>query len=196
MAPLTVLGCLWVATGLAVLALGVRDLRRRGEASRLTAALLWPWHGINYALTTTAALQRPWPIEIPLAAGVGSGGLLLLAGLAAIAAGFYEFRSEERLTGMRHDELITTGVYRYSRHPQYAGIALTLIGIALIGRSGAALAIAAGLIAVFACYLPFEERFVERVFGDRYRRYREATPMLLGRPRVRPRPGAGPGSPP
>ncbi len=182
-AALGALAVAWLAVGVAVLWLGVRDVRERGRASRLTAALLWPWHGLSYTLVVVASANGLWRIELPLFVAVAVGGLLVVAGVAAIGAGFWEFRSEERLTGMRNDELVTSGVYRYSRHPQYLGIVLSLVGIGLLGRSAAAVAIAGFLTAVFAVYLPFEERFVERIFGERYRSYRERTPMLFGRRR-------------
>lgn len=175
----------WALVGTGVLATGVRDIRERGDASRVTAALLWPWHALNYALVIVAAAEGLWRIEVSATLAVVVGGVVIVAGAAALAAGFYEFGSEARLTGMRNDELITDGIYRYSRHPQYLGISASLVGVALLGRSGLGLAMAAGLILIFLVYLPFEERFVERTFGERYRHYRDSTPLLLGRPKER-----------
>lgn len=60
-----------------------------------------------------------------------------------ITAGIVEFRSLQRVSGRRMDQLITTGIFRWSRNPQNVGWALALFGLAIAGRSGAALLLAA-----------------------------------------------------
>lgn len=168
----------WGVVGSILLGLLRRDYSA-GKVETRTAFMIWLWHGLNYALLVLFATESVWALSLPGAAhGIGIG--LLVAGLAVIAAGFYEFRSVQRLTGTRQDQLIDSGIYRFSRHPQYLGIILTLIGIALAGDSGAALLFALVLSATFIVYLPFEERYVAQAFGAEYERYRKRVPMLLG----------------
>lgn len=181
MTPLFACLGLWSASGLVLLALLRRDYVA-GEVTAATAALIWIWHVLNYALVLLFALEAVWMIGLPEAVRV-SGWVLIGLGLAVIAAGFYEFRSLQRLTGARQDAVVDSGVYRFSRHPQYLGIILTLIGGAIAGDSGAAVLFALVLSTVFVVYLPMEERFVTRAFGDEYERYRKRVPMLLGPPR-------------
>jgi protein-S-isoprenylcysteine O-methyltransferase Ste14 len=181
LAILILLGCGWSALSLALLIRLPREYRR-GEVTSATAVLLWPWHALNYALVIALSAERVWHVDVPLT-GTAAGGVLVALGLAALAAGFLEFKSTSRLVGTETDLLVTSGIYRYGRHPQYAGIIATLVGAAILGESLAALAFALGLGAALLLYIPGEERFVARNFGERYRRYRERTPMLLGRPR-------------
>ena len=86
---------------------------------------------------------------------------------------------------MKTDRLIATGPYSYSRNPQLIAWALVLLGAAITGRSGAALALTA--IYWVGCVLAIraEEHALERVFGEEYRRYREAVPRYMRLPRFR-----------
>jgi protein-S-isoprenylcysteine O-methyltransferase Ste14 len=174
-----VLGC-WVAVSGALLPLLRHDYSATGVRAR-TGVLIWIWHLLNYTLLVVFAVEEVWSLGLPSAPRV-IGLLLVSLGIAAVAAGFYEFRSMRRLTGSRRDELIESGVYRFSRHPQYLGIIMTLVGGALAGDSGAALLFALALSATFILYLPIEERYVSRALGARYDSYRERVPILLGRP--------------
>lgn len=171
----------WAVTSAVLLAALNRDYRS-GHVTRGTELLLWLWHALNYTVLVFLGIGGIWGMAL---AGfiVAVGWLLFAIGLAVIAAGFYEFRSARRLTGARQDEVIDSGVYRFSRHPQYLGIILTLIGGALAGSSGAALVFALALSGVFIVYLPIEERYAVRGLGEAYERYRRRTPLLIGRPR-------------
>jgi protein-S-isoprenylcysteine O-methyltransferase Ste14 len=66
--------------------------------------------------------------------------------------------------------LITTGIYAYSRNPQNLGWGVALFGVALIRRSGFALLLALLFLCFFRRYVHAEERYLERMFGDDYRR--------------------------
>lgn len=168
----------WVIVGSILPVLLARDYSA-GKVEARTAFMIWFWHALNYALLVLFATESVWALSLPGAVR-GIAIALLVAGLLVIAAGFYEFRSVQRLTGTRQDQLIDSGIYRFSRHPQYLGIILTLIGGALASDSGAALLFAVVLSVTFVVYLPFEERYVAQAFGAEYERYRERVPMLLG----------------
>ena len=90
-----------------------------------------------------ASWWSPWPLPPPRGLAYPLGGALLVAGLVGYIAARREFRSLRRNWGMRTDRLVTTGPYAYSRNPQLMGWALVLLGAAIAGRSGAALALAA-----------------------------------------------------
>lgn len=70
--------------------------------------------------------------------------------------------------------LVTTGVYRISRHPMYLGMVLILIGGALLmGSLSPFLA-----VVMFAALMEFifvraEERMLEQEFGERWRAYKQ-----------------------
>jgi len=76
--------------------------------------------------------------------------------------------------------LVVTGLYRYSRNPMYIAVALILCGWALTFRS-AGLAIYA-LVVVVAFHLRVvinEEPFLARTHGDQWVNYRATVPRWL-----------------
>jgi protein-S-isoprenylcysteine O-methyltransferase Ste14 len=177
MSGLVLLGAVWAVLGVTVLVRLAHDYTR-GNVSPLTAFLLWPWHGLNYFLLIVLSTERVWAVDLPGAVIAGGAGLIVV-GMVIIVAGFYEFRSIRRLSGTQQDRLVTTGIYRFSRHPQYLGIILTLLGGAVAGQSAAAGALAVALGLGLVLYLPIEEHYVERAFGERYLRYRDQVPRLV-----------------
>jgi protein-S-isoprenylcysteine O-methyltransferase Ste14 len=78
--------------------------------------------------------------------------------------------------------LATTGMFTWTRNPMYVGGSLALLGIAI----GFALD---WVILLLLVSLPFvhygiilrEERYLERKFGDEYRRYKTKVPRYCGR---------------
>ncbi len=97
-----------------------------------------------------------------------------------MAAGMGRFAGPRQLSATRAGALVTSGVYRFSRNPQYAGYVLQLAGLALARRSAVAAALAAGPAAAFRWWVPVEERHLAREFGDTYRAYKARAPRWLG----------------
>ena len=76
-------------------------------------------------------------------------------------------------------ELMTGGLYRYTRNPQYLGGVVGLIG--LVWFSNATLVLLPGLLAVllFALWPFSEEPWLRERFGRDYERYCERVPRFL-----------------
>ena len=74
--------------------------------------------------------------------------------------------------------LITTGPFRFVRHPRYAALLLTRAAFALMLASGVAWAIVLGWWLVVARRIRLEEEHLMREFGDEYARYAARTPRL------------------
>ncbi|MHB1162778.1 MAG: methyltransferase family protein, partial [Chloroflexota bacterium] len=75
--------------------------------------------------------------------------------------------------------LVTQGIYRYIRHPQYTGF-LMITGGMLLEWATLPLLIMYPILVVLYCRLARrEEADMEAEFGDEYRRYRERTSMFL-----------------
>lgn len=84
-------------------------------------------------------------VAVPLALAAVIGGFLVIAGIALAAPGLLSFASVQQLHGVERGGLITEGIYRYSRNPQYTGLGIALLGAVVVARSGLALPRGVGL---------------------------------------------------
>ncbi|MBA2637022.1 MAG: hypothetical protein H0U79_02175, partial [Solirubrobacterales bacterium] len=144
------------------------EYARDGRLSTSTSMFGWALyvlHGLTTILTAAAGL---WRLDVPAAPAVAMGIVLVLAGLALGAAGAIALGSLGPLLGSEPGRLVTTGVYAVTRHPQTVGWALVLLGAAVIGRSGLALALALGFVVVGA--LALLAFVLIRLAGEEYAR--------------------------
>ncbi len=107
-----------------------------------------------------------------------------LVGLAMVAvwlplllAGISSLRSRGRLGDS--DVLIVTGPYACVRHPLYAGLSLTAVGLGLICGLRRLVLAGAGWLVVTRLWSIGEERKLVERFGARYADYRTATPAVI-----------------
>jgi protein-S-isoprenylcysteine O-methyltransferase Ste14 len=108
------------------------------------------------------------------------GTVLFACGLAlAVWARLHLGRNWGTPTSQRVEpELITSGPYRFVRHPIYSGLLLALAGTALVD-SLYALIVVAVLVAYFYYCGRVEERNLTAAFPDDYPAYRRRTKMLI-----------------
>jgi len=113
-----------------------------------------------------------------------TGVVLLAAGVVIIARAHHDLGrnfSTEPVVVQDH-QLITGGIYRYIRHPMYAGFWLVVAAQALLLSNG--IAGPAGLVTFFFFYgirIAREEKMLEDYFGDAYRDYARRTGRLWPR---------------
>jgi len=82
-------------------------------------------------------------------------------------------------------ELITTGIYRYLRHPAYLAIMLEVIAVPLVGNAYYTLILSIGVyIPILLIRWHGEEREMVVRFGERYTQYCREVPAFL--PSLRP----------
>lgn len=112
----------------------------------------------------------PVKMNIPSTVSIPVGAILAAAGL-----GLFLY-SEIKKHGVGDpDKLVTAGIYSKIRHPMYIGLVLLHIGFPFIARSFIACVstiLWAGIIAVWTY---FEEKNLERRFGQRYIDYKKQT---------------------
>jgi len=116
----------------------------------------------------------------PGLAGLLAGASLFLAGAVVIALGRRAYGEVARVYGLKEDELITVGVYRWTRNPQYVGYAAMFFGAVI--ASGSALAtVSAILFAVFihVFITRVEEPQMQRVFAETFEAYRRRVRRYL-----------------
>lgn len=127
--------------------------------------------GLTLGLVLGVALPPSLPRGLPWAAGAG----LIAAGLCFGVWAARTMRSAG--TAVRTSEpttaLVTTGPFALSRNPLYVSMTVLYVGIAVAARSVWALALLiAVLVVVRWGIIAREERYLERKFGDEYRRYK------------------------
>ena len=159
------------------------EYRQRLRLSNLTVASVWVLYSVHFVISAAAAATSQWPLPIGDAVRAVAGALLMGAGVALLGGGFASFRSFRRISGMDTSKLVTTGMYRWSRNPQNVGWTLFLFGIAIAGRSGLALVMAAYFWATFRWYVAAEEQFLERIFDGEYLDYKGWSHRYFGLPR-------------
>jgi protein-S-isoprenylcysteine O-methyltransferase Ste14 len=112
--------------------------------------------------------------------GVVIGALGIILCLAAMIP----FGSVLKILCVETGKLTVSGLYRWSRNPQYIGWFLFLLGFALNDWSLWCLA-ALSIVAISLHFLVLiEEEHLLRVFGDQYRDFNSKTPRYLGRART------------
>ncbi len=121
--------------------------------------------------------------EYPLNPAVFAAGVLLAAlGLWLLRRSHVALGKNWSISlALRQEhELVTSGIYRYVRHPMYTAIFLYALGQALVVPNG--IAGPANLVAflvLFAMRVKVEERMMVDKFGDQYRAYRAKTKRLI-----------------
>lgn len=114
------------------------------------------------------------PPSIPLA--VASTTLLLIGTAGGIVTLTYLGRSFSILPQARH--LITSGPYRYVRHPLYLFGQVSLIGVSLEFQQPWASAVALIGLGLQFPRMALEEEILRQTFPE-YRNYQARTPLLL-----------------
>jgi protein-S-isoprenylcysteine O-methyltransferase Ste14 len=146
----------------------------------LNGILPWAlsWLAPRYGWTAGYPGTWNWLGLIPIAAGTA-----LLIWLFAWVLARYRELPERIQTLLPSPFLMTTGPYAYTRNPEYvAGLALWLGWAILFGSVVVLLGLVVLTVAIIL-RLPWEERGLERHFGETYRQYQARVPRWLGRTR-------------
>ena len=121
-----------------------------------------------------------------------TGAILATLGFAIMMMGGYEFYrrgiiralSKKESSKIKPEEvsheLMTTGIYKVFRHPQYVGLFTFFIGYFLTLNAFYSLCLTPLLLVWFMVIAYIEERYkLEDTFGDEYRRYKKKVGMFL-----------------
>ena len=132
------------------------------------------YYAVGFAAGMLVNRVIPLPVDgRPATAIIGAG--VLGAGVALAAAGVASV-VRRRTTIVPHhvvSALVTTGAYRLSRNPMYAGLAIASVGGALLAGSWWPLImLPLVLFAVLRWVIYPEERYLAGRFGQRYADYR------------------------
>jgi protein-S-isoprenylcysteine O-methyltransferase Ste14 len=109
------------------------------------------------------------------------GLALFVVGLtiAIIAVGTLgRFYSSTLVTRKDH-QLITHGIYQFTRHPIYLGVIIGCFGVPMYASSLYGFLTMSALIPILLNRIRLEERMLTEEFGDAYRTYAETTSRLI-----------------
>lgn len=174
--------------GLYVLSKTKRDYEEKEKLSTRTSLGWWIVDTAWIALVVESSLYNLWPLPIEEIKALTSGLALFMVGGILTLAGIIEFRSLRRVSGVETSKLITTGIYRWSRNPQFLGFYLALLGISFLGRSGYALLLTIIIIICHYYIIKIEEPYLERIFGKEYLEYKLRTSRYFGMQEARTNP--------
>ena len=79
---------------------------------------------------------------------------------------------------------VTSGIYRFSRHPMYLGMMLQMTGTGIASASWVFLLLSILLIIFLNILAAPEERYCLQNYGDAYREYMNRTPRWIGIPKA------------
>jgi protein-S-isoprenylcysteine O-methyltransferase Ste14 len=158
---------------------GVRGNAGR-ERDRGTRVLIAVTLGAAIGLAGAAASLAP-SLQIP-AVGRAAGVAVMWLGLAfriwAIAALRGAFRTTVKVDP--DQTVVTTGPYRWIRHPAYSGLLLIVAGFGLTWGNWLSFAVCAVLpLPAVLWRIHVEEAELDRVLGDAYRTYQMHTARLI-----------------
>ena len=96
------------------------------------------------------------------------------------------FRSAEkgaakRIPDQDRTELVTSGIYQFSRNPAFLGFDLMYIGVMLMYCNLLTVPLTVFAIVMLHLQILQEERYLEETFGAAYREYKRHTFRYLGR---------------
>jgi protein-S-isoprenylcysteine O-methyltransferase Ste14 len=100
--------------------------------------------------------------------------LMVIAGFAIMWKGW-------RMVHGAKGELVTEGLYKYVRHPQYSGLFLVMIGMLIQWPTIITALMFPVLVYVYYRLSKREENEVLKIFDYEYRKYMEWTPMFIPR---------------
>ena len=139
-----------------------------GDAGQLIllGAFLIVWIGDSFFLHQSTFLSDYIPLYIRLV----TLGLVLIAAVYLFRSGHVVVSNEQR-----PNSVISSGGFRYVRHPLYLASILTYLGL-MVSTSSLFSLVLIVVIFVFHNYIAgYEEKLMDAKFGEEYRKYKRRT---------------------
>lgn len=165
------------------------DTKPRGTYLAFVVAFAVEMHGIPFSMYLIS-----WVIGKNLPEGVlwghtlfdriGFLGMYINIGCAVVALililnGWYNIYKKYWSKDSGRGELVTSGVYRYIRHPQYTGLLLLSLGMLIEWATLPMLVMLPVMIVMYTRLAKLEEWDMVLEFGEAYRQYMAKTKMFI-----------------
>lgn len=98
--------------------------------------------------------------------------VIIFSGLIVIAIGWKGIHSG-------NGELVTSGIYKYIRHPQYSGFVLMIVGFLIQWPTIITLIMAPILLVMYTKLAKKEEKKMVELFSEKYEEYRKQVPAFI-----------------
>jgi protein-S-isoprenylcysteine O-methyltransferase Ste14 len=132
----------------------------------LLGLFLIVWVGDSFYLRKSIFLSNYLPLYIRLiilSIAIVTAVYLLMSGHVVVS-------HEQRPTGV-----VSTGAFRYVRHPLYLGSNLLYLGLSVSSISLFSLALLVMIFIFYNYIASYEEKLMQSRFGDDYKRYKKET---------------------
>ena len=129
-----------------------------------------------HAFVMPLAIELSLGVRIALAVAAGVAGLVLMGG----AIKLFRRTGQDPKPWESTPEIISTGVYRYTRNPMYVGMALLQIALGVgLANWWIIILVPVVLAIVYAIAVRHEEVYLERKYGDQYVHYKASVRRWL-----------------
>lgn len=120
-----------------------------------------------------------WPLALPLGGAARIAGAAIAglagAGLVGAALGLFRQTGQDPKPWVTTPEIISGGVYRWTRNPMYVGMALLLLAFGLgLANAWLIALVPVALAIVYWTAVRHEEAYLERKFGAGYLEYKRS----------------------
>ena len=190
---LSVLGFGLQHSGLSALPIKYRIIDRWGKLgySRLysiTSAIMLIFPLLLVGIDTWLYLVfNPGYIFLPWV--LGGIGFIVISGIIGLKAlAVIDISTVADMRTDRKPALITTGIYRYIRHPLYFALVIAFVGLLLIFPFANVAVFSLSLLGYLLVGAYLEEQKLVRYYGDEYLTYRKQAGFLI--PRIRQKQGS------
>jgi protein-S-isoprenylcysteine O-methyltransferase Ste14 len=122
------------------------------------------WIGDSFFLKKTTFISNYVPLYIRL----------IILGIMAIVV-VYLIRSGHAAVERKSDSIITTGGFRYVRHPLYLGSVLSCFGLTIATLSIISFVLFIGIFIFYNYIAGYEEKLLDVKFGEEYKEYKKRT---------------------
>ncbi len=104
---------------------------------------------------------------------------VMVTSSAVIFLGLFMMSRGWSMIHASHGELVTGGIYRYVRHPQYLGLIIITAGLLIQWPTIITLAMWPVLVIMYYRLAKREEQEAKVAFGERFEEYKSRTPMFF-----------------
>ena len=146
---------------------------RDGASVRIPPPLVYLAAVVVGSVGDRYLFSLPLDLRGGLRFGAAAVAIALGIGVMAAAIGLFRKTGQDPKPWESTPEIISTGVYRFTRNPMYVGMALLQAGIGLaLASAWVIVLVPVVLVVVYATAVRHEEAYLEEKFGAPYLRYK------------------------